>query len=88
MVSDIVREYFPKANDWEVNFIIWEKTGYPEFFSGDPETCLRQQLRQYAIADKIGADVCYGCGQIRPVSAIKYGVCGICDKKIRGVRRF
>ena len=40
----IVHEYFPDADDELIHFILWEKTGYPEFWKGDIETCLREQL--------------------------------------------
>ena len=38
--QDLVREYFPKATDEEVEFILWEKTAFP-FAS---EATLREQL--------------------------------------------
>lgn len=43
----IVREYFPDATDGEVSYILWNHTGFPCFWHGDPETCLRQQLEAY-----------------------------------------
>lgn len=43
---NIVREYFPDASDEEVDFILWEHTGYPCFFnSNDIEGSLREQLQ-------------------------------------------
>lgn len=44
----IVREYFPDANNDEVDFILWEKTGYPCFWeTDDVEACLRKQLQEF-----------------------------------------
>lgn len=44
---DVAREYFPELSDDELDFILWEYTGFPSFFDGDTETELRKQL-QYA----------------------------------------
>ncbi len=45
---ELVREYFPAANDREVEFILWEKTGWPGFWEPSDgkttEECLRKQL--------------------------------------------
>lgn len=42
---DLVREYFPDATEQEVLDILWNYTGYPGFWDGDPETCCRAQLQ-------------------------------------------
>jgi len=44
---DIVLEYFPNANDDEIEWILWEETGYPCFWDGEPEESLRKQLQEY-----------------------------------------
>ena len=44
---DIVREYFPDAPDDLADHILWNRTGWPVFWAGDPETCMRQQLQEY-----------------------------------------
>lgn len=44
-VGAIVREYFPDADDGQVGFILWNCTGWPSFWIGDPVTHLRQQLQ-------------------------------------------
>lgn len=45
----IAKEQFPDATDDELNFIIWEFTGYPSFWQigvdgATPEECFRNQL--------------------------------------------
>ena len=50
--AEIVREYFPSATDTQVDFILWEKTGFPEFWNigvegNTPEECLRKQLQDF-----------------------------------------
>lgn len=40
-----VKEFFPDASDDEAMSILWNYTGYPSFWSGEPETCLREQLQ-------------------------------------------
>ena len=44
---DIVREYFPDATDDFAGYVLWNRTGWPRFWAGDPETCMRQQLQEY-----------------------------------------
>jgi len=47
----IVREYFPEANEDDVMYILWNHTGFPEFWNipqdgWSPDQCLRKQLSQ------------------------------------------
>lgn len=44
--KEIVKEYFPGISDEEALSILWNHTGFPGFWAGDPETCLRDQLAQ------------------------------------------
>ena len=49
---DIAREIFPEKTDEVLEFIIWEKTGYPHFFripkdGATMEECLRNQLMKF-----------------------------------------
>lgn len=62
---ELIREYFPDASWEEADSILWEFTGWPGFFDGDPETVLREQLGKFWCAQQIGASTCYGCGEIR-----------------------
>ena len=43
-VLEVAREYFPDASDDELDHCIWTHTGFPGFWTGDPETCFREQL--------------------------------------------
>lgn len=48
----IAKEYFPLANEEELNFIIWEYTGYPSFWNigkdgKTSEECFRKQLSEF-----------------------------------------
>jgi len=48
---EIAKEIFPDKSDEELDFIIWEKTGFPSFWNipeegKTPEECLRKQLRE------------------------------------------
>lgn len=55
---EIAREVFadhPLAtSDVELENILWEHTGFPGFFDGDPETVCRKQLQAHR--DQIEAD--------------------------------
>ena len=48
--KEVVLEYFPDASDEDVEFILWERTGYPSFWriprdGASPIECLRKQLK-------------------------------------------
>jgi hypothetical protein len=48
-VVEVVREYFPKATEDEIDNILWTHTGYPTFWripddGWSEEECLRKQL--------------------------------------------
>ena len=50
---DIAREYFPDKDDEFLNHVLWEYTGYPQFWNipedgKTPEECLRKQLSEFA----------------------------------------
>lgn len=50
--KDAVLEYFPDANEEQVEFILWEKTGFPSFWDipkdgNTAEECLRKQLLDF-----------------------------------------
>lgn len=50
--KDAVLEYFPDASEEEVEFILWEKTGFPCFWDipkdgNTEEECLRKQLLEF-----------------------------------------
>jgi|GEM_PF-1745622 len=45
-VWDIVNQYFPNENICYTRNILWSYTGYPGFWRGDPETCMRKQLKE------------------------------------------
>ena len=49
----IAREYFPNKPDDFLGWVIWEKTGYPQFWNipedgNTPEECFRKQLKDFA----------------------------------------
>lgn len=44
---DIAREIFPDADNDFLGYVIWNETGFPCYWDGDPETCFRRQLQEY-----------------------------------------
>lgn len=40
------QEGVKSISNHDLDFIIWEKTGFPCFWQGDPLTCFEQQLRE------------------------------------------
>ena len=52
-VIDVAREYFPNKPERYLWFVIWEETGYPQFWNipqdgNTPEECFRKQLKDAA----------------------------------------
>jgi hypothetical protein len=52
-IQSLVREYFPKATPALIDWVVWEKTGYPSFWNipkdgKTPEACFRKQLKEAA----------------------------------------
>lgn len=41
---DLVREYFPGVTDEQAMDILWNYTGFPGFWDGDPARVCREQL--------------------------------------------
>ena len=53
-VYDVANQYFPGENICVLDQILWSFTGYPHYWRGDPETCLRRQLKDAADGIKEG----------------------------------
>ena len=56
---DIAREYFPNKPVKFLWFVIWEETGYPQFWNipqdgNTPEECFRKQLKEATTEDVTG----------------------------------
>lgn len=49
---DIAREYLPEMSDDDLNYVIWNHTGFPSFWRPEdgktPEECFRTQLKRFA----------------------------------------
>ena len=49
---EVAREYFPNYTDEQLSDIIWNHTGYPDFWligedGATPEECFRTQLKEF-----------------------------------------
>lgn len=51
---EIAREYFPNESEDFIEGMIWNETGYPHFFQGDPEQRFRLQLATAACRELYG----------------------------------
>lgn len=47
VVNAVAHEFGLWFTDYEANALLWEHTGFPGFFMGDPVTIASQQLRDY-----------------------------------------
>ena len=52
-IGQTVKEYFPDASDDFIDYVVWEKTGFPSFWNipregNTPEECFRTQLKNFA----------------------------------------
>lgn len=50
---EIAREELPGLADDDLEYVIWEFTGYPDFWNipkdgNTPEECFRKQLREFS----------------------------------------
>ncbi len=50
---EIARQVFPDYRDDFLGWLIWNATGYPHFWKGEPEECLREQLEAYGKEEKV-----------------------------------
>lgn len=77
-IADIAREYFPEASDSELEGIVWERTGFPCFFEGEPESCLREQLAAFrAMVDSYpGGNFCWNCNAL---TVPNKDLCVVCE---------
>ncbi|GIN35710.1 hypothetical protein CHCC14600_2579 [Bacillus licheniformis] len=49
---DLVRKYFPDANDKQCDFILWEKTAFPLVLAEIVEKQLQQEYQMMMFADR------------------------------------
>ena len=63
-LDKIVLEYFPKASAEDMDYILWNHTGFPSFWRHDQpiETTLRHQLAVYRQICDMGLLSCMYCG--------------------------
>ncbi len=45
IAQEIAKKLDCPATNEELEWLMWNQTGWPSFFDGDPETIFRQQLR-------------------------------------------
>lgn len=62
-VLDIVRDYFPDADNVEADWRLWNQTGFPSFWNYEPERCLRDQLRDAMLVEGSALCMSYCCGR-------------------------
>lgn len=79
--KETVLKYFPKADDSFIEFVLFEKTGYPSFLRTASD--LEKQVAKYKKAIDLGKDVCFGCGKIKK---IKLGMCRPCESVLESVK--
>ncbi len=46
IAREIAKELDCPATDEELEWLMWNQTGWPSFFDGDPEKTYREQLRK------------------------------------------
>jgi len=79
---EIVRDYFPEADDGFAECVLWERTGWPAFWSGDPEECLRRQLQEFKDAPP-NCRLCDFCNKPAMENNI---LCESCDRSWEQLR--
>lgn len=61
--TSIVKEYFPDVTDEEAQGILWNYTGYPDFWDGNPEAVCREELAHLKDVGPAAVDAEYDRGQ-------------------------
>jgi len=79
--GDLVREYFPKANDDFVEYVLWNQTAFP---ATSDEKHLRKQIERFKKAIELKRVICDGCGKIRHKSQMhnRVDICKWCIKRL------
>lgn len=47
LARGVAEEFGLILSDDEVDYALWEHTGYPSFWQGDPAECCKAQLREH-----------------------------------------
>jgi hypothetical protein len=90
----LVRGYFPKASENDVDHILSAKTGWPVFFHARTGAQrlkeLRRSLYRYQRARRLKRDICYCCGKMRWPSEMESGpdpiMCKVGERVLAQVR--
>lgn len=82
---EIVKEIFPDISDQEADYILWSKTGFPSFFSGEEtiEEQIRKQLLEYKVIVDSGEPCCELCNSVATVGYL----CQNCEDALAKIRR-
>ena len=72
---EIVKRHFPDIDNELSNFILWEYTGFPCFWSTkDHKSECESQIKEYKKLKDTGKQPCSVCGS----EAVKKGFCQTC----------
>lgn len=63
---ELVREFFPDISDDDAGDILWNRTGYPCFWEGDPVTHFRKQIAEFKVNCDAGMNTCEFCSNAIP----------------------
>lgn len=44
---NLVRRIFPEVSEQEAGYLLWNETGFPAFYYGDPEVYFAAQLNEF-----------------------------------------
>lgn len=89
----VAREYFPDADDAMLDYIIWNRTGFPSFWDTDGgrltvEQVYRSQLARYQDFHQRGVAMCDCCGgEAKGSKRFKGQLCGRCERQSFPSRR-
>jgi hypothetical protein len=79
----LIHQYFPDADDATVQYILWNKTGWPCFFQSGILS-LEGQLEAYKAALDMGMDVCEYCSN--KVNPTESTICSACKASLDSAR--
>lgn len=63
LVNSIAWNFGENLTEREAMSVVWNHTGFPSFFLGEPEACMALQVWEYFVAQASGCVPCACCGR-------------------------
>ncbi len=85
LVKREAKRFDYKLTDRDVEWVLWERTGFPEFWPAgfdSPIAAIRHQAAAHFSLLSLGLDACMCCGRVVPVSDSGWPLCSRCEREM------